>query len=275
MDVTVCVVSAVLVALAFHVFANQNNFAPGGVNGLAAITGYLTGTNMGYFNVLYNTPIFILVFIFIDRRTGSMLTFYVVCQSAALILMEHYRLPYYKTDDNLIFAALGTGIVSGFGFSVMLKRFGSSGGTYAIAALIKRFRQTANIAWVSFFMDSFVVIIAFFVYDFKIEPVLCTLVNLFVANVVVDKVIKGVKMGYKFEIVTTEPEELSHELLEKLGHGVSCTETTGMYTHQKKYILTCIVRKRQIADFYDIMKRYPGNFAYLSQINEVMGKFKE
>lgn len=104
---------------------------------------------------------------------------------------------------------------------MMLKRFGASGGTYAISSLIKRWKPNANIAYVAFWLDSSVVGIAFFVYDMEITPVICTLLNLFIANIVVDNFLAGIRNGYKFEIVTDKPEEFSKMLIDKLGHGVT------------------------------------------------------
>ena len=69
----------------------------------------------------------------------------------------------------------------------MLRRFGASGGTYGISALIKKAKPETNIAYVSFIMDAAVVFIAFFVYGMRITPVICTLLNLLIANVIVDK----------------------------------------------------------------------------------------
>ena len=38
-----------------------------------------------------------------------------------------------------------------------------------------------------------------------LTPVICTLLNLFVANVIVDHGLSGIKNGYKFEIITATP----------------------------------------------------------------------
>ena len=157
----------------------------------------------------------------------------------------------------------------------MLKRFGASGGTYAISALIKKAKPETNIAYVSFLLDSSVVFIAFFVYGMKITPVICTLLNLFIANIVVDSVLTGIKNGYKFEIVTEKPEELSAELIEKLKHGVTEIRVMGMYSHTEKYMLVCIIRKKQIGEMMKIIQKYPGTFASFAKVNEVFGRFKK
>jgi uncharacterized membrane-anchored protein YitT (DUF2179 family) len=83
------------------------------------------------------------------------------------------------------------------------------------------------------------------------------------------------KVGYKFEIVTDKPEELSNELIEKLHHGVSEIKVVGMYSHTEKYMVVCIIRKKQIGEMMKIIKKYPGTFANYSKVNEVFGRFKK
>lgn len=80
--------------------------------------------------------------------------------------------------------------------------------------------------------------------------------------------------GYKFEIVTDKPEELSSELIEKLGHGVTEIRITGMYSHTDKYMIVCIIRKKQIGLMLKILKKYKGSFASYSKVNEIFGRFK-
>jgi uncharacterized membrane-anchored protein YitT (DUF2179 family) len=86
-------------------------------------------------------------------------------------------------------------------------------------------------------------------------------------------VLSGLRNGFKFEIVTNSPEELSQELLEKLGHGVTEIRVLGMYSHTEKYMLVCIIRKRQIGEMMKIIQKYPGSFASFSKVNEVFGRF--
>jgi len=205
---------------------------------------------------------------------------YMLVQSFITELYEGLGwLPYYAVnnpdDFEVVFACVATGVVSGLGFSIMLRRFGASGGTYAISSLIKKWKPETNIAYVSFLMDSSVVGIAFFVYGMKISPVMCTLINLFIANVVVDNMLAGLRNGYKFEIITEKPEELSQELIEKLGHGVTEIRVLGMYSHKEKYMLVCIIRKKQIGDMMKIVHRYAGTFASFTKVNEVFGRFKK
>jgi uncharacterized membrane-anchored protein YitT (DUF2179 family) len=185
-----------------------------------------------------------------------------------------YCLANNGADFNVVFACIATGVVSGFGFSLMLRHFGASGGTYGISALIKKARPQTNIAYVSFIMDACVVFIAFFVYGMKVTPVICTLLNLFIANVIVDHGLSGIKNGYKFEIVTSDPTGLSAELMAQLRHGVTEIKVHGMYSDTDKYMLVCIINKRQIGDMMRILKAHPDIFASFEKVNEVFGNFK-
>ena len=281
-DILYAVAAGIIVGTAYHFFQNSNGFAPGGVGGLATITSYLLTDKVSWsvLMVAFNLPIFILVSAFINKKLGAILSLYMLVQSAMpifynLIGAKPYSALTYSEDFNIVFACIATGVISGFGFSLMLKRFGASGGTYGISALLKKAKPDLNIAYVSFIMDTSVVFIAFFVYGMKITPVICTLLNLFIANIVVDYCLQGAKEGYKFEIITNEPEELSQEIMAELKHGVTEMKVNGMYTHQEHYMVVCIIRKRELSKMMRIIKKYPKSFASFSRVNEVFGNFKK
>ena len=280
-DLLYAIVAGAIVGSAYHLFQNSNGFAPGGVGGLATITYHFLGDKVSWsvLMVAFNLPIFVLVSAYVNRKLGLILTVYMLTQSFAPDLYDLLGVKTYSSansgaDFNVVFACVITGVISGFGFSMMLKRFGASGGTYGISALIKRARPEINIAYVSFIMDSCVVLIAFFVYGMKITPPVCTLMNLFIANIIVDNGLSGVKDGYKFEIVTDAPEELAEELMTKLKHGVTEIRVHGMYSDTDKHMLVCIINKRQIGEMMKIIKGRPGTFASFQKVNEVFGNFK-
>ena len=284
LDIATAIIAGLIVAIAYYFFQNSNGFAPGGVGGLATITYHYLGIcgidfPWAILMVAFNIPIFILVSIFVNKKLGLYLILYMLVQSFGTELFELFGWKPYCAENNggdfeIVFACIATGVISGAGFSLMLRRFGASGGTYAISALIKKAKPETNIAYVSFLLDSSVVAIAFFVYGMKITPVICTLLNLFIANVVVDYFLAGLKRGYKFEIVTDQPEEMAAELMEKLGHGVTEIRVQGMYSHTEKHMVVCIIRKKQIGEMMKIINRYKGAFASFAQVNEVFGRFK-
>jgi uncharacterized membrane-anchored protein YitT (DUF2179 family) len=109
----------------------------------------------------------------------------------------------------------------------------------------------------------------------KVTPTICTLLNLFIANIIVDNGLSGIKNGYKFEIITTRPNELADELVTRLRRGVTEIKVHGMYSDTDKYMLVCIINKRQIGEMMKIIKQYPDTFASFQKVNEVFGNFKQ
>ena len=49
----------------------------------------------------------------------------------------------------------------------------------------------------------------------------------------------------------------------------------GMYTHTNKYMIVCIIRKKQIGQMMKILKKHKSVFASFSKVNEVFGRFKK
>ncbi|MBE6661233.1 MAG: YitT family protein [Ruminococcaceae bacterium] len=281
LDVLYAIVAGIIVGTAYFFFQNSNGFAPGGVGGLATITHHLLADRISWsiLMIAFNLPIFILVGAIVNKKLGLILSVYMIVQSLMPRLYEAlgaqpYCLAVNGEDFNIVFACIATGVISGFGFSLMLMRFGASGGTYGISALIKKAKPEMNIAYVSFILDASVVFIAFFVYGMKITPTICTLLNLFIANIIVDHGLSGIKNGYKFEIITTRPNELADELVTRLRRGVTEIKVHGMYSDTDKYMLVCIINKRQIGEMMKIIKRYPDTFASFEKVNEVFGNFK-
>jgi uncharacterized membrane-anchored protein YitT (DUF2179 family) len=234
----------------------------------------------------FNLPIFLFVALLTNRKTGIMLILYLLFQSGLLMLFrymqERFNWSYYATfssdpmyqeGNNAVFAAIGVGVISGLGFSLMLRRFGASGGTYAISALIKHFHPEKNIAWLAFVLDSSVVVLAFFVYGSNMNSVIGSLSNIFISNVVVDTMLQGLRSGYKFEIITDKPEEITTEIMTRLKRGVTLVHAEGMYTHSDKSLLICIVRKREIGEFLKLLKEHSATFSYSCKVNEVYGNF--
>lgn len=280
-DILYAIMAGIVVGTAYHFFQNSNGFAPGGVGGLATITHHLLEGRIDWsiLMVSFNLPIFVLVSAIVNKKLGLMLSVYMVVQSFIPRLYTALgAMPYCAAnngaDFNILFACIATGVISGFGFSLMLRRFGASGGTYGISALIKAAKPETNIAYVSFIMDASVVMIAFFVYGMKVTPVMCTLLNLFIANIVVDHGLSGIKNGYRFELVTDHPDELAEELMTRLKRGVTRIKARGAYTDNRRYILICIVNKREIGEMMKIIKNHPDVFASFEKVNEVFGNFK-
>ena len=269
-------------ALAIYMFTTPNEFAPGGINGTAVLLEALTNINSGYFLIILNVPLFFVAFFCLGKFGAVVSTLSMLFTSGLLIVFEYIPgMEYlcYAPEYNAILAAIAGGVLLGIALAVTIKTCGTSGGTTVLASLVnKKYRNLSVSAMTSVF-DACVVFASFFVYHqgapfaVKLDPVLLALVSLFVTSETSDAILRGFKVAYRFEIITDHPEEIAAEIMDRLHHGVTELHATGMYSHQDKSVLVCVIRKRQIGEVQRILRKYPDTFASFAPVSEVYGKF--
>ena len=274
--------SGIVRALAIYIFVTPNEFAPGGINGIAVLLEAVTRVNSGYYLIALNVPLFFVAFFLLGKSEAIISTLSMLLTSGLLIVFDY--IPgmneiRYAPEYNAILASIAGGVLLGLALAIMLRSCGTSGGTTVLASLVnKKFRNLSVSAMTSAF-DACVVFASFFVYHqgepftAKLDPVLLALISLLVTSKICDFVLQGFKVAYRFEIITDRAEELAKEIMEKTHHGVTEINATGMYSHEGRALLVCVIRKRQIGELQRILRRYPGTFASFSPVSDVYGKF--
>ncbi len=282
--------SGVVRAFGIYIFVTPNNFAPGGINGLAVLLEYGTKLSSGWFLLLFNVPLFFVAFFLLGKREAIASTSSMLLTSGLLIVFPYLNIPMFdglSSEEPIAYgllAAVASGILLGAALAIMIRSCGTAGGTAIPASIINKKWRFLSVSWLTSAFDAVVVIISFFVYynwnepfathfAQNLMPILLALVSLYVTSKTSDVIIHGFQTAYKFEIITDSPEELSREIMDRTHHGVTLVHATGMYTHGDKSLLVCIIRKKQVAEIQRIVKKYPGTFAYFSQTSEVYGKF--
>ncbi|MCM1367834.1 MAG: YitT family protein [Roseburia sp.] len=264
--------AAAMRAVCVSVFVLPYSFAPGGVTGIGTMIEYKTGFSTGYTMLIINAPLLVIAFFLIGRAFAVKSGIALLLSSSGMVLMQKFcDFTYFKVDEPVL-AAVAAGVLGGVAFALIMRAGGSNGGTDIVAILIQRKMPTVNLTWYIYGLDAIVMIISVFVYNNGINPMLMSLTQEFSQAMVGDVITTGFKTAIKFEIITNNPEELSKELIEKLGRGVTCISAVGMYSHDVKSMVVCVIRKRQLAEFNKILKKYPDTFAYVITASEVRGK---
>ena len=129
--------------------------------------------------------------------------------------------------------------------------------------------------WIIFALNVFVAFLSFFVYDFKVEPVLMCIMYCFTSSMLTDKMSKSGRAAVRFEIITDYPQEISDAIIHKFHHSATLIPGRGMFRGKDVSVLICVVNKSQMARLADIVRMYPNTFAVMSSVNEVMGNFKK
>lgn len=274
--ILIMIVASALSAIAQYSFVAPNNFARGGIAGIALILNHIyPQLYLGLFNILVNIPLLVVSWIFLSRRFCIATTGYIGISSVAMIVMEAIDaraggvLRYVEAGTPILSAVFG-GAIIGVSFAMMTRIGGSLGGTDIIAAIIQKKRPDVGVSWFVFLMDSTVVLASYFVYG--MTAVLLALVLTFMISTVGDKFIQGGKAAIKVEIVTRHADEICAEIFEKIGRGVTVIDGVGMFTGKPVKVVVCVIKRREIAEVQRIIKRYPDSFSYVMPANEVYGK---
>lgn len=268
---TIIIIASILRAVIVEIFVLPFDFAPGGVTGIGTMIEYKTGFSSGWTILIINVPLIILAFLFLSRDFAIRSTLEVTLSSVLMwVLGEYANIP--QLVDEPVLSALAAGVIGGVSLNMMLKIGGSNGGTDVIGSFIQRKYKATNVAWFISALDGSIVLISFFVYDKGLTPILLSLTETVTLSLTSNAISTGFKTSLKYEIITKDPEPISQEIIRKLGRGVTKVSATGMYSHNESAILICVIRKRQLAEFNEILKKYPDTFAYVVSTSEVVGR---
>lgn len=273
--------AATIRGIGTYCFITPNGFAVGGISGIAVMLEYLTGINLGYFNLLINIPLLILAFFFLSKRYFFATTAYTLLYSAVTIAIEQLnkifdgKLIYHDSETAIISAVFG-GVMCGFAFCIMMRAGGSQGGTDIVAAIVQKKRPDIGISWVIFVIDSSIVLLSFFVYNNGLTPILLATIESFSSSSVSDRFLKGQQVcsqgGNHHKSLRGN---FRRKFLKMLGKGVTVVDAVGQYTGNTHKLLNCVIKRRQIGDLERHLKKYPETFSYIMPANEVYGYWKK
>ena len=277
----VIIALALLCALNYQLFIFPNRFAPAGLNGICTMIQYVFNFSVGYMSLLINIPLFAMAFWRVDRDFALKTLVNVLVFSGTLLLMQNNiidvrRFMYHTSDGrSTILAPVAAGTINGFIFANSIKHGGSTGGMDYVSAMIHKRKPEFSMVHITFAINLCVAGISYFVYDFKIEPVILCVVYCYLTTRVSDHILKGGKEALKVEMITAHPDEITQHVIRDLRHSATIIHVEGGYSHQGKTMLICIINKHQITEFTKIISQYPDTFACVSSVNETLGNFKK
>lgn len=279
------VVLAFLFALNYQLFIVRNHFAPAGISGIATMIEYKTGFSVGYVSLIVNIPLCTAAFFMVSRRFAVRTFIFSIAYSVFLLVLESVDLSAFQYDAqgvDTIFPALIAGSVGGFVYGISFRFNSSTGGVDIIAKYVSKKDPLLNFFWINFAINAVIAVASYFVYAspgadgalvYDYKPVCLCMLYCFLSSFVGSAIIKGSKEAYKFFIITPHADELDREILEKLHHSATRLEGAGVYSGAPRDVIVCVVNKRQLVEFKDILKKYENTFAFVETVNETIGNF--
>ena len=279
-DHIIIALTAALMALNYYIFILSNQFAPAGLSGVNTMAQYLFNFSVGYLSLIENIPLAMICFFRVDKQFALKTATNVIVFSVLLLLFQNHIINIdrfiYHTDDgkSTLLAPVAAGTINGFITAVSLKYGGSTGGMDYVSAMIHKKHPAYSMIHISFFINICVAAISYFVYDFRIEPVILCIVYSYLTTRVGDYLLRGGKEALRGEMITAHPQEIIGHIVRELHHSATILQAEGGYSHQGKTMLICVINKHQITRFTEIISQYPDTFACVSTVSETLGNFR-
>ena len=237
-NVLLILVGLVFCALGFNLFLIPNNIAAGGFTGIAQLINSVTGFPVGTIALILNVPLFLVSMKSLGLRFG-------VRSLAATIgfslLLDNLHVPVITHD--LWLSTVYGGLMSGLGFGLILRGSATTGGTDMLASLIHRLIPSIRVSVGMFIIDGLVILASAFVYD--TAAAMYALICILISNVVIDFVLEGPNSSHSFFIISDKSDEIASRIMQELDRGVTGLEGMGMYSHQHKRVLLCVVSRME------------------------------
>jgi len=273
-------------AVSYCLFIVPNDFAPGGLSGIATMIQYKTGFSIGSFTLLANIPLCVFAYFAIERRFAIRSSVYVVAMSLFYNLLRDaaFLTPYYYDAGGVdtIFPCLLAGILCGAVYGINFSLSSSTGGIDFVSKYVNKKAPQFNFFWVSFAQNAIVAMLSYFVYTEDVDgfamhnwkPVCLCLLYSFVANFIASRMIAGNLRATQFMIISEHTDAIKEEIFRTLHHSATEMEAVGAYSGENRRVLLCVVNSHQIVDFKKILKKYDKTFVLISPVQEIVGNFR-
>ncbi len=261
------VLGAMMGGIAFNAFLIPHKLLSGGVSGVALILNYIFELNPGVLIFIFNIPIFLAGYKFMDKEFILLSLVGMTVFSVSIDLFSFLKNVVY-IEDTLLSCLYG-GVLNGIGMGLVFRNRASQGGIDIVAVIVKKY-FSMNLGRTSLIINFVIIAIASFF--FGLEPAMYTLVSMYVASTVLDKVQQGFGSSKSVMIITDSEQQVADAILKTLDRGVTYLEGEGAYTGNKKRVIYCIVALKQLAKLKQIVNEIDSSaFMAVSDTAEVLG----
>lgn len=211
---TVSVLFGVIVAaFALKSFLVPNHFFDGGVTGMSLLIHELYQINLALVIVLFNLPLIIISYFTVGKNFAKKTFFSVLFLGLCLWLLP----PVDITHDKLIVAVFG-GAFLGIGVGLVM-RAGAALDGIEVLALYTLKRTSFTITEIILGIN--IIIFSIAALKFGIETSLYSVLTYFAATKTIDYVVEGIQAFTGVTIISAKSEEIKHQLVNKLGRGIT------------------------------------------------------
>lgn len=259
-------IGATLVGLAYNVLLLPAKIAAGGISGVSTILYELYAFSPALVQFIINIPIFIVGWIILGKEfSGKSLvgTFWV-----PFTIWLTAGIPYVITNPFL--GSLYGGVILGIGLGIVYKGGGSTGGTAALAQILKKLTGLSS-GYSQLIVDGLVVFSSLIV--FNLELTLFALMSIYVTSKTIDFVQLRTSATKLILIITEEEEKMQSLIQERIDRGLTKVRSIGGYTNQDKTMILCVAEQSEAVYIKKVLeKEEPSSFVVFINASDILGR---
>lgn len=270
-------VGCAIAALGLDAFMIPFDLAAGGVTGLATIVRELAARQGVNLPVGIQTIVINAVLLLACVRSGG--ARYAIQTATGFVvfgifadLFAPFVLPLSDTD--LMLAAIWGGIISGFGYGLVLRTGANTGGSDTIAQIISR-KTSLPVGATVMALD--VAVCALSAPVFSVENALYAAFSMVLCGLVVDVVVDGGNRRRAAYIISEAHEKIAADVMTELERGCTKFSAQGCYTGADRPVLMVILERGEIASLKEIVATHDKDaIVIISDVSEAFGEgFKD
>ncbi len=253
------IIGATIVGLAYNIFFLPARLAAGGLSGISTILYELYAINPALSQFVINIPVFIIGWIALGKDFSIKTLVGTFWVPLAIFLSADIPI----TVTNPFLSALYGGLILGAGLGIVYKGNGSTGGTAAIAQIVKKFTGISS-GYSQFIVDGLVVITSIFVFSFELT--LFALMAIYISGKAIDIVQLRTSATKLVMIITDEEEKVQQLIQNGIDRGLTKIRSVGGYTKLDKTMILCVAEQTEAVKLKKITAgRNSGSIHYFYQ----------
>ena len=259
-----------LAALSIEVFLVPNQIIDGGVVGVSILLSKWLGREWLYpFVLILNLPFLVLAYRNIGKRLVIQMAIALVLFSLLGSWIAHSQWAIFQPykGDLLEVVVLG-GLILGLGVGLVIRAGGCLDGTEILGLLWNRTRgySVGSVVLAS----NLVIFAAAGLWFQEWHPPVQSLITFFIVIKIMDMVIVGLDEMKSVMIFSTRPKEISADILNELGLGLTVLHGSGGYSGEPRQVLYLIAERLQLMDIKSIVYQHdPSAFIAIENLHEV------
>ena len=263
-------VGAFVQALAMRLFLIPAMLVSGGISGLSQILHFFTNWPIGLMVFIGNIPLFILGWRYLGGSRFAKRTILSIALFSLLTDLLILVLPTKGVTDDLVLDCLFGGILLGIGLGLVYRGQGTSGGSDILGRILNH-RLGISISQAYLITDTIVVLGGGFAFGW--ERALYGLIVIYVSGLAAEAVSEGSGVFRTVLIITSNPAEISRQILENLERGVTILTGTGAYTGADRPVLYVVITRSEVNPLKELVREVdPQAFMVIGQAHEALGE---